>query len=149
MAKYKDGTYHKGSFLGESNIDLKFITCEDKIVSFHMVSIYSKQHLTWLWKNVCISIIKICTSILEMCFVLLCTISMYWLSKSISRSAQFQCHPKNKFSCVLPNYTLYYLCQMSFKWKEAVSIVWGFYRLNYNWKTLHKKRCCNYGDINC
>ena len=30
--KYKDGTYHKGYFRGVSNIDLKLITCKDKIV---------------------------------------------------------------------------------------------------------------------
>ena len=30
--KYKDGTHHKGSFNGGSNIDLDLITCEDKIV---------------------------------------------------------------------------------------------------------------------
>ena len=32
MAKYKDGTYHTGYFLGGSNIDLNLITCKDKIV---------------------------------------------------------------------------------------------------------------------
>ena len=31
-AKYKDDTYHKGSFHGCSNIDIKLITCKDKIV---------------------------------------------------------------------------------------------------------------------
>ena len=31
-AKYKDGTYHKGSFCGGINIDIKLITCKDKIV---------------------------------------------------------------------------------------------------------------------
>ena len=31
-AKYKDGTYHKVYFSGGSNIDLKLITCKDKIV---------------------------------------------------------------------------------------------------------------------
>ena len=31
-AKYKDGTYHKGSFRGVVNIDIKLITCKDKIV---------------------------------------------------------------------------------------------------------------------
>ena len=32
--KYKDGTYHGhgGSFSGGSNIDIKLITCKDKIV---------------------------------------------------------------------------------------------------------------------
>ena len=30
--KYKDGTYHKGSVCGCSNIDLNLITCKDKIV---------------------------------------------------------------------------------------------------------------------
>ena len=32
LAKYKNGTHHKGYFRGGSNIDLKLITCEDKIV---------------------------------------------------------------------------------------------------------------------
>ena len=32
MYKYKDDTYHTGSFHGGSNIDLKRITFEDKIV---------------------------------------------------------------------------------------------------------------------
>ena len=32
IAKYKNGTYHKGSFYGVDNTDLNFITCEDKIV---------------------------------------------------------------------------------------------------------------------
>ena len=32
IAKYKNGTYHKGSFYGVGNADLNFITCEDKIV---------------------------------------------------------------------------------------------------------------------
>ena len=31
-AKYKDGTYHKGSFHRGSNIDLKLIMCKDNIV---------------------------------------------------------------------------------------------------------------------
>ena len=46
-AKYKDGTYHKGSFRGGSNIDIKFIMCEDKIF------ILSKLHhyiLHWYHK---------------------------------------------------------------------------------------------------
>ena len=30
-AKYKDSTYHKGSFRGGSIIDLNLITCKDKI----------------------------------------------------------------------------------------------------------------------
>ena len=30
--KYKNGTHHKGSFFGISNIDLKLIMCKDKIV---------------------------------------------------------------------------------------------------------------------
>ena len=29
--KYKDGTYHKGYFRGDNNIDLKLITCKDNI----------------------------------------------------------------------------------------------------------------------
>ena len=32
IAKYKYVTYHKGYFRGGSNIDIKLITCEDKIV---------------------------------------------------------------------------------------------------------------------
>ena len=31
-AKYKDGTYHKGSFRGGSHIDIKIIARKDKIV---------------------------------------------------------------------------------------------------------------------
>ena len=30
--KYKDGTYHKGSFHGGSNIDINLIMCKNKIV---------------------------------------------------------------------------------------------------------------------
>ena len=32
MDKYKDGTYHMGSFHGGSNIDINLIKCKDKIV---------------------------------------------------------------------------------------------------------------------
>ena len=32
MAKYKNGKYHRGSFLGSSNDDLSLITCKDNIV---------------------------------------------------------------------------------------------------------------------
>ena len=32
IAKYKYGTYHKGSFRGGSDIDLKLIRCKDNIV---------------------------------------------------------------------------------------------------------------------
>ena len=32
MDKYKYGTYHKGYFLGGSNIYLNLVTCEDNIV---------------------------------------------------------------------------------------------------------------------
>ena len=32
MAKYEDGTHHKGFFGGGINIDLSLITCKDKIV---------------------------------------------------------------------------------------------------------------------
>ena len=32
MAKYNDGTYHKGSLCGGINIDFKLIMCEDKFV---------------------------------------------------------------------------------------------------------------------
>ena len=31
-AKYRNGTHHKGYFGGGRNIDIKLITCEDKIV---------------------------------------------------------------------------------------------------------------------
>ena len=31
MAKYKEGTHHKGSFCGGSDNDLSLITCKDKI----------------------------------------------------------------------------------------------------------------------
>ena len=30
--EYKYGTYHKGYFCGGSNIDIKLIRCEDKII---------------------------------------------------------------------------------------------------------------------
>ena len=33
MAKYKNGTYHKGYFCGGSNIDPKLITCKYNIVN--------------------------------------------------------------------------------------------------------------------
>ena len=39
-AKYKDGTDHKGSFYGSSNIDLNLITCKDKIVNPSKIQIY-------------------------------------------------------------------------------------------------------------
>ena len=32
ISKYKNGTYHKGSFCGGSKIDIKIRTCEDNIV---------------------------------------------------------------------------------------------------------------------
>ena len=32
IARYKNGTYNKGSFRGGSNIDINLKTCEDKIV---------------------------------------------------------------------------------------------------------------------
>ena len=31
IAKYKNGTYHKGSFCGGINIDIKLIMCKDNI----------------------------------------------------------------------------------------------------------------------
>ena len=31
-AKYNEGTYHKGSFCGGNNTDIKLIKCKDKIV---------------------------------------------------------------------------------------------------------------------
>ena len=42
--KFKDGTYHKGSFCGGSNIDLSLITCKDKIV---IMSILQSYVLHW------------------------------------------------------------------------------------------------------
>ena len=38
--KYKYGTYHTVSFRGGSNIDLKIITCKDKIVILSIIQIY-------------------------------------------------------------------------------------------------------------
>ena len=32
MDKYKNGTYHKGCFHGDINIDIKLLTCKDKIL---------------------------------------------------------------------------------------------------------------------
>ena len=32
ITKYKNGTYHKGSFCGGSNIGLNLITCDDKTI---------------------------------------------------------------------------------------------------------------------
>ena len=40
MDKYKDGTYHKGSFCGLSNIDINLIMCEDKIVNTSILQSY-------------------------------------------------------------------------------------------------------------
>ena len=39
-AKYNDGTYHKGSFCGGSNIDINLITCKDDIVVPPILQIY-------------------------------------------------------------------------------------------------------------
>ena len=39
-AKYKDDTYHKGSFRGGSNTDNKLKTCRDKIVITSMLQSY-------------------------------------------------------------------------------------------------------------
>ena len=39
-AKYEDGMYHKGSFCGVSNIDIKLITCMDKIVIISKLQSY-------------------------------------------------------------------------------------------------------------
>ena len=44
MAKYKEGTYHKGYFRGERNIDINLITYEDKIV---IPSILQSYLLYW------------------------------------------------------------------------------------------------------
>ena len=38
--KYKDGTYHNGSFRGGTNIDPKLITCKDKIVILSILKSY-------------------------------------------------------------------------------------------------------------
>ena len=87
------------------------------IPSCHMVIIYLKQHLAWLWQNVRISIIKIWITTLEMCVAVLCTMSTYWYPKYIIISEQFKCYSDNMFSCVSPNYTLCHLWQTSFQWK--------------------------------
>ena len=44
MAKYKDGTYHKGYFCGLSNVDINLITCEYKIC---IPSILQSYALYW------------------------------------------------------------------------------------------------------
>ena len=44
MTKYKDGTYHKGSFLGGNHIDIIPITCEDNIV---IISTLQSCVLNW------------------------------------------------------------------------------------------------------
>ena len=49
MDKYKDGTYHKGSFCGGSNIDINPIMCEDKIV---IKSILQSYVLHWYHKHI-------------------------------------------------------------------------------------------------
>ena len=40
LAKYKDGTYQKGSFSGRSNTDHNLITCEDKIFILSILQSY-------------------------------------------------------------------------------------------------------------
>ena len=40
MAKYKDGTYHKGYFREGINIDISLITCDDNIVIPDMIQSY-------------------------------------------------------------------------------------------------------------
>ena len=40
MDKCKDGTYHKGYFLGGINVDLNIIACEDKIVISSIIQSY-------------------------------------------------------------------------------------------------------------
>ena len=47
MAKYKNGTYHGGSFCGVTHIELDFITCEDNIV---IPSILQGYVLHWCHK---------------------------------------------------------------------------------------------------
>ena len=74
-----------------------------KIMSCHIVSIYSKQHMILLWQSVYISIVKLCITTLKICFVLLCRTFKYLYSKSRIRSAQFHCQSKNTFLCVKPN----------------------------------------------
>ena len=44
MAKHEDGMYHKCSFSGGINIDLRLITCEDNIV---ILPILQKYVLHW------------------------------------------------------------------------------------------------------
>ena len=39
-AKYKNSVYHKGSFIGGSNTDLKLITCNDKTFITPILEIY-------------------------------------------------------------------------------------------------------------
>ena len=46
MAKYQEGTHHKGYFPGKSNIYLNFITCEDKIF---IPSIIKSYVLHWYY----------------------------------------------------------------------------------------------------
>ena len=48
MDKYKDGTYHKGSFCGGSNIDINLLMCEDKIV---ITSILQSYVIHWYHKH--------------------------------------------------------------------------------------------------
>ena len=40
LAKYKNGTYHKGSFCGDSKIYLKLIMCKDNIVILSKLQSY-------------------------------------------------------------------------------------------------------------
>ena len=75
--------------------------------------------------------------------------SKYWSSKSRTRSVQSKCYFHHIFSCLSTHFMLYYAYQTSFHWILTVSIVWGFYRWNCNYKTLYKKRACHYGVNNC
>ena len=50
MAKYKNGTYHKGYFCGGSNNDISLITCKDKIVITSKLQSYI---LYWYHKHLC------------------------------------------------------------------------------------------------
>ena len=40
MAKYKNGTYHKGYFRGGSNDNLSLITCKDKVFNPYKLQSY-------------------------------------------------------------------------------------------------------------
>ena len=97
----------------------------------------------------CISIIKICRTALNLFFELLCTITKYRYFNPRFRWSQLQCHSNNTFSCVSPNSKMYCAWKTSFKWKETVPIMWLLYRFSCNCKFFNNKRTCNDWDINC